>query len=322
MVEVSIIIVCMNKPENLGPCLGSIKKYTSVSYEVFVVAYLFTHDNLRKLKDEYPWVRIIESNEIRGFAENNNLALRQATGKYCFVLNDDTEMKMPVVDMLYNTIGELPDNVAVISPETDYPDGTVQFCGRPKATVWTKLMGSIHVYNEKKDTLYSNKKGTFKSYNILGAAFMIRRDIFLKVGLFNEYYFFAPEDIALSTLLNKSGYECWVNSAAKLIHYEGLTGRSIKGVSKIQTATKPAQAKGEAYFYAGEKDSGILYFLLCLWEFSLGMILFPLHALKGAIKKKPNYDTNLARAIKNTCGAIFNNDTPKQTFVKYYKQLK
>lgn len=63
-----------------------------MSYECFVVAYLFSKENLEKVKHDFPWVKFIENNEIRGFSENNNLALRQAKGKYCFVQNDDTEL--------------------------------------------------------------------------------------------------------------------------------------------------------------------------------------------------------------------------------------
>ena len=96
-IDVSIVIVCMNNLKNLYPCLESIKKYTTVSYETLVVAYLFSKENLEKVKKDFPWVTFIESNEIRGFSENNNLALRDAKGEYCFVVNDDTEMKMDVV---------------------------------------------------------------------------------------------------------------------------------------------------------------------------------------------------------------------------------
>ena len=70
--DVSIVIVCMDNLTNLRPCLNSIKKYTNVSYEVFVVAYLFKSENLIKVMNEYEWVNFVESNEIRGFSENNN----------------------------------------------------------------------------------------------------------------------------------------------------------------------------------------------------------------------------------------------------------
>lgn len=104
---VSIVIVCMNNPKNLYPCLESIKKYTQVSYECFVVAYLFSEENLEKAKKDFPWVKFIESNEIRGFSENNNLALTQAKGKFCFVQNDDTELRMPCIDKLVNRVSSL-----------------------------------------------------------------------------------------------------------------------------------------------------------------------------------------------------------------------
>ena len=81
--EVSVIIVSMNNYEVLSRCLDSIRTHTSTSYEVFVVAYLFSPENLQHLRQNYPWAQIIESNEIRGFSANNNLALRKATGKYC-----------------------------------------------------------------------------------------------------------------------------------------------------------------------------------------------------------------------------------------------
>ena len=42
MIKVSIVIVCMNNLKNLYPCLNSIIKHTSVSYEILVVAYLFS----------------------------------------------------------------------------------------------------------------------------------------------------------------------------------------------------------------------------------------------------------------------------------------
>ena len=56
MIKVSIVIVCMNNLKNLYPCLNSIIKHTSVSYEILVVAYLFSRKNLEKLKVDYPLI--------------------------------------------------------------------------------------------------------------------------------------------------------------------------------------------------------------------------------------------------------------------------
>ena len=103
--EVSIVIVCMNRPDYLYPCLESIRAHTSVSYEVWVVAYRFSPENMAALRADWPSVRIVENNALSGFSENNNLALRQVQGRYCFIVNDDT-LKNPGfigIDDIVNT---------------------------------------------------------------------------------------------------------------------------------------------------------------------------------------------------------------------------
>src|SRR3974390_1081750 len=88
--DLSISIVSYNQLTNLSKCIASLQTHIEgISYEVIVVAYRFTPQNLVSLRDTFPEIIIIESNEIRGFSENYNLALKSARGTYCLVLNDD-----------------------------------------------------------------------------------------------------------------------------------------------------------------------------------------------------------------------------------------
>lgn len=313
---VSIVIVCMNNLKNLYPCLESIKKYTHVSFECFVVAYLFTKENLEKVKLDFPWVKFIESNEIRGFSENNNLALRQAKGKYCFVQNDDTEMKMPVVDFLVEDFKKVSNNVAVISPKTIFPDGSLQSCGRPPIT-WTKhILSVLHLWNESKPSLYTCQKGLFKSYNIVGAAFLIRRDVFKQYGWFDEQYFFCPEDIAIGTTLNKNNYYCYVDADIEIVHYEGMSGKSE---SMIQTATKPAALRGGLIYYnKGNFIKKVINQLLCLFILSFQFLY---HRIKTKSSTEKRVNEVLAKADLNSIKTCFSHKTPKEIFIKYYKKI-
>lgn len=316
MSKVSIVIVCMNNLKNLYPCLTSIREHTSVDYETFVVAYLFSQENLRKVKRDFPWVTFIESNEIRGFSENNNLALRQAKGKYCFVVNDDTEMKMSVIDILFHTIESLPEQVAIVSPTLINCDGTVQVCGVPPINWKTALLEKMHLWHRNKQKQYVNKQGIFKSYNIIGAAFLIKTEIFKKVGWFDERYFFCPEDIALSTTLNKMGYECYVNDDAKIIHYEGMSSKSL---SLVQTATKPAARRGSIIFLSEGKQS--LAFLIRILFFFITFIAFIVHFCVGIIGKCSNKYYVLALGEWNTIKTSFSRKAPKEIFIKYYTKI-
>ena len=51
---VSIVIVCMNRMDNLYPCLEGLRAHTGVSCETFVVAYRFSPENLAKAQADFP----------------------------------------------------------------------------------------------------------------------------------------------------------------------------------------------------------------------------------------------------------------------------
>lgn len=312
--DVSIIIVCMNNYSQLKDCLDSIKKFTnSVSYETLLVAYFFSDENLNQLYREYPWVKVIISNEIRGFSANNNLALRQAKGKYCFVLNDDTYFNMPVIDQLVNTI-ENNDEITLVSPQILHPDGEIQYSGIPPRTWidWIKIMFKL---KRNKKNKYVQYKGIFKTYNILGAAFLIKTDVFKKLGFFDERYFFGPEDIALSMLMNKNGYSCYVNADIKLFHIGGNTGGEK---SPTVCATRPAWRKGSAIMYSEGKRNH--YYILCLliWINSASLSLW------WAIKMIGGNKSALYSFIANinVCRSIFSKGSTTDIFKRFYKKNK
>ena len=180
----------------------------------------------------------MESDEIRGFAENNNLALRQVTGEYVLCINDDTRIFMRTVDILVNNFAKLPEKAAILSPKIDFPSGETQTCGRPKQTAWKYILERLHLDgSDQKDDTAGKKPVTysiFQTSDINGACFLIRRDIFEELGWFDERYFFTPEDIALSTKAREKGYGVYVDMDALVIHYHHKTAR------KVITATKPA----------------------------------------------------------------------------------
>ena len=311
MVKVSIVIVCMNNLKNLYPCLNSIRKYTSVTYETLVVAYLFTKENLIKVKSDFPWVTFIESNELRGFSENNNLALKKARGKYCFVVNDDTFIKSPVIDSLVKTIESLPNDVVILSPNIKYPDGRDQICGRRKYN-WCSWIMSILRIKWEKTSIYENQNGIFQSYNISGAAFLIKTNIFHDMGWFDEIYYFCPEDIALSDKINKLGMKVYVDSDTIIYHIASGTA------SKVQSATMPAHTMGALIFYSHDNSFLKLFLRLCVFVIR-GTFLFKhgIKALGGDKRSIILFNGNL-----NTCLSIFSTKTPKEIFIKYYKKIQ
>ena len=284
--KLSIVIVCMDRPDNLYPCLEGIRAHTAVSYETFVVAYLFSPDNLARARADFPWVQFIESNGTRGFSENNNLALRKARGEFCFVVNDDTVISSDILSRLVEDFSMLPREAAIVSPRLLNADGSLQLCGRPPYPARNYLLQQWHLYSEPKDDTVGKTPvfGTvYETSNITGAAFVIRTAVFRELGFFDERYFFTPEDIALSTLARSRGYRVYVVKGS-LIFFGGDSRLKLLLLS--------------AGVYAAESAKRFK-----AW---LRLLLFP--GSENALKH---------RTFRNICRSIFSPLSPKEIFIRY-----
>lgn len=301
MPAVSIIIVCMNRPDNLRPCLRSIKEHTTAECEIFVVAYRFSPDNLSAMRDEFPYVRFLVNDSLSGFSENNNLALRQASGDFCFILNDDTELAGPAIDRLLEDFSRLPGDAAIVSPKLLNADGSLQLCGRPDYPAFNYVLQQWHLYKEPVD----NGSGLFRTFNISGAAFLIRTDIFRELGWFDETYYFTPEDIALSTLARQRGYSVWCDSEAHVVHKWRTTA------SRIAPAIRPCAVRGSLIFFSGGSRFRYLLLGLGVWTAEMGKRIKA--ALLGRKAELLTY--------RHITRSIFTSKTPKEIFIRYFNEL-
>lgn len=170
MPEVSIVIVCMNRPDNLYPCLDSVYAGTKCGLEVYVVAYKYDKVSLAGAQNRYPQVHFIVSDEWRGFAENNNLALRQVRTPYTLILNDDTLVPNGLIDTLLADFKAFDPQIAgssaqgsdvasaaqpcgsaspqrpgIIASPLYNEDGSLQFCGRKEFTAAQYIRFAWHL---------------------------------------------------------------------------------------------------------------------------------------------------------------------------------
>ena len=301
MPQVSIVIVCMNRPDILFPCLDSINAHTTVSREIFVVAYMFSPENLQSLKERYPDVNIVLSNEIRGFSENNNLALLDVSGRYCLILNDDTILSEPFIDRLVEDMDALPSDAAAISPCIRFPDGRVQTCGRAPWTPWRYAKHYLHLVDESKPGEWNKlSPSVFRTYTLNGACFLIKTEAFRKAGWFDERFFFTPEDIALGHKLNGMGYSVWADPDVSVTHIAGGS------VSAMEQAIKPARVRGSMIFY-GEP----LWLKCFIWCYEA------LRALKYVFLPRKGRNVIMRQTAVNVMKTEFSRRTPKDIFIRF-----
>lgn len=306
--EVSIVIVCMNRLDNLYPCLESIREHCHLNYETLVVAYRFSDLNYDKLCRDFPWVNFIRSDKTRGFSENNNLALAQARGRYCFVLNDDTVMDSDVIGQLVSDMERLPEDAAIITPKLLNADGSLQLCGRPHYPARNYVLQQWHMYQEPIDDTLGKTPlfgSVYKTSNISGAAFLIKTDIFRSLGWFDETYFFTPEDIALSTLARKNNFGVYVDSSASIVHKWRTTA------SRLSPSVRPASVRGSLIFFSG--GSSIKYFLIALPVWMAETLKW----IKASVTHRfhPGAELRIRmHTYRNNSRAVFSRKSPKEIF--------
>lgn len=102
--QVSIIIVNYNTKELIKNAIQSVfDKTENIDYEIIVIDNASQDGSVEDLKNTFQEkIKIIESKENLGFGRANNLGIKQAQGKYIFLLNSDIELINNAIKTFYD----------------------------------------------------------------------------------------------------------------------------------------------------------------------------------------------------------------------------
>lgn len=233
-VDLSIIIVNYNVKAFLLNLLSSLemalKDYKS---EIIVVDNASEDGSVEAVRKKYPKVNLIASNENLGFGKANNLALKKAKGKYIVLINPDTIVKENSFSNLIKFFEETPE-AGIAGCKVLNPDGSLQLaCRRSFPGPWTsftKVSGLSRLFPKNKifaryNLTYLDEDSTYEVDAISGAFMMLRKEVYEKVGGFDEQFFMYGEDLDLCYRIQKSGYKVYYVHTTEIIHYKGESTR-------------------------------------------------------------------------------------------------
>jgi GT2 family glycosyltransferase len=242
--DLSIIIVNWNSKDYLRRCLASILAETkAINFEILVIDSASFDGCDVMLREEYPQVRFIQSDENLGFAKANNLAFRCSRGETVLFLNPDTELIGPAITVLFDQLRHLPAAGAVGCKLLN-SDGTVQTsCIQSIPTILNQVLDSEASRAKWPKSrlwgmarLYSTSTCPADVEAITGACLMMKRKVFQDIGLFSEDYFMYAEDIDLSYKARQAGYRNYYVPLATVTHHGGSsTQQALSNFSVIMT---------------------------------------------------------------------------------------
>lgn len=224
--RLSIIIVNYNVTRLLKNCLLSIQKYTEdVDYEVIVIDNASTDTSWGDLIPEFPKVRFISSSANEGFAKANNKAVQAAKGEYLLILNPDTEIEGNCMQEILD-FTDSKDNFGCLGVRMH--DAKGNFLPESKRSVpdmfnsFEKLFTNFKSKDSK--SYYRNDISEFGIADvevITGAFCLIKKEIYEKIGGFDEAYFMYGEDIDLCYTLLNNGYQNYYYGKVSILHHKG-----------------------------------------------------------------------------------------------------
>ena len=213
--ELSIITVNYNGLNDTCALIESIP--FNEKMEVIVVDNASKEDEASIISQRFPRVRTIRSEKNLGFAGGNNLGIKEAKGKYLFLINNDTIFKEFQVQPLIDKLSSSPQ-IAIVCPKIRFAWGAnpIQFAGYTplsNVTIRNKAIG----FGEEDRGQHDIPHPTPYAH---GAAMMIKREAIDKVGLMPECYFLYYEELDWSMMFTRAGYEIWYIPACTIYHKE------------------------------------------------------------------------------------------------------
>ena len=125
--EISFITICYNGFKDTCELIESLQnKIHSIRYETIVVDNASREDEAAKIRERYPSVIAIRSNENKGFSGGNNIGIREAKGKYIFLINNDTYIEQDTVSFLIERL-ESRAEIGGVSPKIRFAFPPIQF---------------------------------------------------------------------------------------------------------------------------------------------------------------------------------------------------
>jgi len=256
-IDVSIIIVNFKTSELVFDCLRSINNFTNgIAFEVIVVDNSEDEKEFSKLlalRSSFSFsIKILKPQKNLGFGTANNLGAKESKGTYVLFLNSDTVLLNNAIKQMIDTerrtinVGILGANLFQGNGKPSYSYSPYKISQRmPIKMVSIFAWAHSKIRHRNPFFNYSNHPLAVKGY-ITGACMLIKKDLFFKIGPFDERIFMYSEDLLLSYRFQKAGYKLINDPAAKIIHYEG--GSSTKEISD----TKAGFMADGAAIFAGE----------------------------------------------------------------------
>jgi N-acetylglucosaminyl-diphospho-decaprenol L-rhamnosyltransferase len=221
--DMSIVLVCWNNKDFLDDCLRSLYEGNlKCSYDVLVVDNGSTDGSQKMLAEKYPQVQLIQNENNIGLAAACNQGTLATTGRYVLLLNNDTIVNGPALDVLVAFLDAHPEAAAAAGRLLN-PDGSFQSGYAAFSTLWEEFLLVTRIGRNIWPAFprHGESKEPKAAGWLSSACLLLRRSALDQVGLLDESYFIYGDETDLQYRLNKAGWKVYFVPDSTIIHIGG-----------------------------------------------------------------------------------------------------
>jgi GT2 family glycosyltransferase len=231
---VSVIIVSFNTRQTTLDCLAALfAGLGETSAEVIVVDNASVDGSVEAIRAAFPKVDVIASDRNLGFGAANNLAMKRSVGRYILLLNSDAFIRPGAISSLVAYLDSHAD-VGVVGPRLLNADGTLQKSCYPFPTPGRGWIENLWI-----SALFPNhpRLGDYRQWAhdterdvawVIGACMLVRREVFDRVGGFDERFFMYSEEADWQWRIRLAGWKVAFTPSAVVVHLGGASGATDK----------------------------------------------------------------------------------------------
>lgn len=224
---ISIVTLNYKKKELTLACMTSLfeqfaQEFAQDKIELIIVDNDSQDDSVDVLNQEitnkqYKNVQVIANDTNAGFAAGCNKGAAAAIGEYILFLNNDTVVKDKSIFEMAHFLATHSE-ASILGGQMKNFDGTLQPCAGTFYTLWPAFL--LLIGGHKLGLLDKSPKQVKKVDWVKGGMLMIRKEVFKRLGGFDEKIFMYIEDMELCYRASQSGYAVYFFPSAFVLHKE------------------------------------------------------------------------------------------------------
>jgi GT2 family glycosyltransferase len=228
----SYCVVNTNGRELLLACLAAIERThpAGVEREILVLDNASDDGSAAAVRALGGEIRLIELERRTGKAENDSTLMREAKGRYCLLLNEDSELRPGASTALIAALDADPA-AAAATPQL------LDSAGRPVPCAWrfpgvgTALAGALFLHRLL--TVQSRGPATRRVDWAQSSALLVRREAAAAVGFMDPAFFVYYDECDFAKRLADAGRHSLFVPAAEAVHHDQLSTDLAEGLPRI-----------------------------------------------------------------------------------------